>query len=92
MVKSGELLHCRTEKGKGLKEAEENPAKYHGVGPRAIKAVRAEDEEGDGLPAAAGASAKPIPTFTDAFADAILIKRLRAADPPMMEEDLTIAA
>ncbi len=40
------LFHCRTEKGKGFKEAEEDPQKYHGVKP---KRIPKSDEEGDGI-------------------------------------------
>jgi len=63
------LLHCRTEKGKGLKEAEEDPLKYHGVSPRM---VRPSDVEGDALPAEDEESAPPVTSFTDAFVEGML--------------------
>ncbi len=63
------LLHCRTEKGKGLKQAEEDPLKYHGVSPRA---VRPSEKEGDALPAESEAKSTPTTTFTDAFVAGML--------------------
>jgi len=63
------LLHCRTEKGKGLKQAEEDPLKYHGVSPRAI---RPSEKEGDALPAESEEKAAPTTTFTDAFVEGML--------------------
>lgn len=63
------LFHCRTEKGKGLKEAEEDPQKYHGIKPREIKSV---DAEGDAIPAKVEAAPSAAKTFTDAFADAVI--------------------
>ncbi len=61
------LFHCKTEKGKGYKEAELDPQKYHGVSPLHIKK---EDEEGDSLPAQN--EEKPTKkTFTDYFSEAI---------------------
>ena len=74
------FLHCRTEKGKGLKEAEDDPAKYHGVKPMGVKSlaskVQKSDEEGvpvpgTGQPGANGAAA-PAPSFTQAFSDALI--------------------
>lgn len=61
------LLHCRTEKGKGLKVAEDDPLKYHGVSP---KAVKLSDAEGNALPAKSEVA--PAKTFTDAFVDGML--------------------
>ena len=46
------FLHIRTQKGKGLKEAEESPAKYHGVSPKLAKKPLAK---------------KPQVTFTEIF-------------------------
>ena len=68
------FLHCRTEKGKGLPQAEEDPCTYHGVKPLALKKI---DEEGDPLPAKVEpAEAKQnTPTavsFTDAFVEGML--------------------
>jgi len=63
------LLHCRTEKGKGLKVAEDDPLKYHGVSPMALKKS---DEEGNALPAKAEIKATPTKTFTDAFVEAMI--------------------
>jgi 1-deoxy-D-xylulose-5-phosphate synthase len=63
------LLHCRTEKGKGLKEAEEDPLKYHGVSPRMVKPS---DEEGDALPGEDEVKAPPAKSFTDAFVEGML--------------------
>lgn len=61
------LLHCRTEKGKGFKEAEEDPQKYHGVKP---KKIPRSDEEGDGI-----LLEQPVEdtgkSFTEYFSDAI---------------------
>ncbi len=63
------LFHCRTEKGKGLKEAEEDPQKYHGIKPMMVKK---NDCEGDALPAQQESAAVHVPTFTDAFANALV--------------------
>jgi 1-deoxy-D-xylulose-5-phosphate synthase len=63
------LLHCRTEKGKGLKAAEEDPLKYHGVSPLAIKPA---EEEGEPLPAVGENGGPAAMTFTDAFVEAML--------------------
>ncbi|MBX3177168.1 MAG: 1-deoxy-D-xylulose-5-phosphate synthase [Candidatus Hydrogenedentes bacterium] len=63
------LLHCRTEKGKGLKAAEEDPLKYHGVSPRAIKPA---EEEGEPLPNERESQAPPARSFTDAFVEGML--------------------
>jgi len=61
------LFHCRTEKGKGFKEAEKDPQKYHGIKPKKIAKT---DEEGDGI------IPEQLPTeieksFTEHFGDAI---------------------
>ncbi|MBI1317730.1 MAG: 1-deoxy-D-xylulose-5-phosphate synthase [Candidatus Hydrogenedens sp.] len=64
------LLHCVTEKGKGLKAAEEDPLKYHGVSPAAVKAI---DEEGDALPSKEEQKQKPkAKSFTDAFVEGMI--------------------
>lgn len=64
------LLHCRTEKGKGLKVAEEDPLKYHGITPQMLKKA---DEEGNARPAkSAEAAVAPAKTFTDAFVEGML--------------------
>lgn len=66
------FLHCTTEKGKGLKAAEENPQKYHGVNPMILDTDKG---EGDALPAqktAESVPAVPSKSFTDAFADALV--------------------
>ena len=63
------LLHCRTEKGKGLKEAEEDPLKYHGVSPNTVRSI---DEEGVALPAKIDAKPSAAPTFTEVFSESIL--------------------
>lgn len=66
------FLHCTTEKGKGLKAAEENPQKYHGVNPMILDTDKG---EGDALPAqktAESVPAIPSKSFTDAFADALV--------------------
>lgn len=61
------LFHCKTEKGKGYKEAELDPQKYHGISPTLLKK---EDEEGDSLPAQN--EEKPTKkTFTDYFSEAL---------------------
>ncbi|HPO15990.1 MAG TPA: 1-deoxy-D-xylulose-5-phosphate synthase [Candidatus Hydrogenedentes bacterium] len=63
------LFHCRTEKGKGLKEAEEDPQKYHGIKPMTVKKI---DCEGDALPAQFPPATLHIKTFTDVFAEALV--------------------
>lgn len=63
------LFHCRTEKGKGLKEAEQDPQKYHGVKPMAIRKI---DEEGDPLPPQTPAGNAVAKSFTDAFAETLV--------------------
>ncbi len=63
------FFHCRTEKGKGLKEAEEDPLKYHGVKPMALKKT---DEEGDPLPAQDEPKTPSVKSFTDAFVEGIV--------------------
>ncbi len=67
------FLHCRTEKGKGLRQAEEDPCAYHGVKPLAVKKI---DEEGDPLPAKVEPRAEektpPARSFTDAFVEGML--------------------
>ncbi len=63
------FLHCTTEKGKGLKAAEEDPLAYHGVKPFAIK----DAGEGDAVPAKVEASPpSPVVSFTDAFGKALV--------------------
>jgi len=61
------LFHCRTEKGKGYKEAEKDPQKYHGIKP---KKIYKSDEEGDGI-----LLTQPVEeigkSFTEHFSDAI---------------------
>ena len=63
------LLHCRTEKGKGLKAAEEDPLKYHGVSPLAIRPA---EQEGEPIPAEGDNGGPPAKTFTDAFVEGML--------------------
>ncbi len=63
------LFHCRTEKGKGLKEAEDDPVKYHGIKPHMVRAI---EDEGGSRPAPDEARRSPAPTFTDAFANALI--------------------
>ncbi len=63
------FLHCTTEKGKGLKEAEQDPQRYHGVKPMCIKP---DAGEGDPVPAKVEAKPAAVPTFTDAFAAALI--------------------
>jgi len=72
------FLHCTTDKGKGLKAAEEDPQAYHGVKPMILDT---DAGEGDAIPAKlrvpegkAGAV-----SFTDAFANALI--DLAAKDP-----------
>lgn len=72
------FLHCTTEKGKGLKAAEEDPLTYHGVKPMILDT---DAGEGDAIPAkvqAPGAAPSTI-NFTDAFAGALI--ELAARDP-----------
>ena len=63
------LLHMRTEKGKGLKAAEEDPLKYHGISPEMVKKI---DTEGGALPAKQSTPQAPVKTFTDAFVEGML--------------------
>lgn len=63
------LMHCRTEKGKGLREAELDPLKYHGVSPMAVKKI---DQEGEPLPSKEQQAKPKVTTFTDAFVTAVL--------------------
>lgn len=72
------FLHCTTDKGKGLKAAEEDPQAYHGVKPMILDT---DAGEGDAIPAKlrvpegkAGAV-----SFTDAFANTL--NDLAAKDP-----------
>ena len=72
------FLHCTTEKGKGLKAAEEDPLTYHGVKPMILGT---DAGEGDAIPAkvkAPGADAAAV-SFTDAFARALI--ELASRDP-----------
>ncbi len=65
------FLHCITEKGKGLKAAEEDPLTYHGVKPMILDT---DAGEGDPIPAkikAPGAVPSHI-SFTEAFAKALI--------------------
>lgn len=72
------FLHCTTEKGKGLKAAEEDPLKYHGVKPMILDT---DAGEGDAIPAKVNTPGAPAAavSFTDAFANAML--DLAAKDP-----------
>jgi 1-deoxy-D-xylulose-5-phosphate synthase len=63
------LMHCRTEKGKGLLAAELDPLKYHGISPMAVKQI---DQEGESLPSKEQQAKPKVPTFTDAFVAAVL--------------------
>ena len=64
------LLHCATQKGRGFSDAEKDPAKYHGVKPLQIPTTETEGEARlpEGL-----ADAPSARTFTDAFANALLV-------------------
>ena len=59
------LLHCVTLKGKGYPYAEDDPLKYHGVNPYDITT-------GKFITAEAKQNLKEAPTFTQAFADALI--------------------
>ncbi|MCX8065009.1 MAG: 1-deoxy-D-xylulose-5-phosphate synthase [Candidatus Hydrogenedentes bacterium] len=61
------LFHCKTEKGKGYKEAELDPQKYHGISPSQFKE---KDKEGESLPAHENGNAHSR-TFTDYFSEEI---------------------
>lgn len=63
------LFHCRTEKGKGLREAERDPLAYHGVKPMSIKR---EDEEGVARPPEVAEKKLAPRSFTDAFSEALI--------------------
>jgi 1-deoxy-D-xylulose-5-phosphate synthase len=73
------LLHCRTEKGKGLKEAEDDPQKYHGIKPNDVLSLRTPKEvargDAEGVPVPAhgnGTNGAAVLTFTEAFSEALL--------------------
>ena len=80
LMKGPVFLHCTTEKGKGLRQAEQDPTKYHGVKPLCIKP---DAGEGDAIPAKVEARPATAKTFTDAFSEAV-----RAA----AREDTRVAA
>jgi 1-deoxy-D-xylulose-5-phosphate synthase len=63
------FLHCRTEKGKGLKVAEEDPLRYHGIKPMELKRG---DEEGEPIRPEPQRDQRAVKTFTDAFTEALL--------------------
>ena len=68
-IKGPILFHCRTEKGKGLKEAEDDPLAYHGIAPKILHPI---DREGESPPPPVEAAVPPKRTFTDAFVEGIL--------------------
>ena len=72
------FLHCTTEKGKGLRAAEEDPLTYHGVKPMILGT---DAGEGDPVPAKVKVpdAAAAAVSFTDAFAEAL--NKLAARDP-----------
>lgn len=61
------LFHCKTEKGKGYKEAEVDPQKYHGIPPLKFKE---KDSEGESIPAQQNGNIH-LKTFTDYFGEEI---------------------
>ena len=61
------FFHCVTTKGKGYKYAEEDPLSYHGV-----KSFNIETGKSDAAPKSGQAPTVKVPTFTDAFADALI--------------------
>jgi 1-deoxy-D-xylulose-5-phosphate synthase len=63
------LFHCRTEKGKGLGVAEQDPLTYHGIKP---KMLDKKEQEGEPRPPQEVVKAPAVTTFTDAFADAMI--------------------
>ena len=69
VMKGPIFLHCTTEKGKGLRQAEQDPTKYHGVKPLCVKP---DVGEGDPIPAKVEARPPTAKTFTDAFSDAVM--------------------
>ena len=56
-IRHGVLIHVVTRKGKGYKPAEENPAKFHGIGPFDIRTGRKLSQGGE--------------TYTEAFGRAL---------------------
>jgi 1-deoxy-D-xylulose-5-phosphate synthase len=54
------LVHVMTKKGKGYKPAEEDPVKYHSVGPFHVLTGKPKKEKGS------------VPTFTDVFARSLI--------------------
>ncbi len=68
-MKGPVFLHCTTEKGKGLRQAEQDPIKYHGVKPLCLKP---DVGEGDAIPAKVEARPATAKTFTDAFSEAVV--------------------
>ncbi len=65
------FLHVRTQKGKGLKEAEEAPAQYHGVLPQPSKSVQ---------PVATTVVPSRQQTFTQSFTTVLMGLEQRYAD------------
>ncbi len=63
------LLHLRTEKGKGLKAAEDDPLKFHGISPETVRKI---DTEGGAIPAKIEKPGPVVKTFTDAFMEGLL--------------------
>lgn len=61
------FFHCVTTKGKGYSYAEEDPLTYHGVKSFDIKTGKF-----NAAPKSEDAPAVKVPTFTDAFADALI--------------------
>ena len=73
-LKEPAFLHVRTQKGRGLKEAEEAPSKYHGVSPSAPSKVPAANakqhkQNDQGPPETSGAA---MLSFTESFISALL--------------------
>ncbi len=61
------FFHCVTTKGKGYKYAEDDPLTYHGV-----KSFNIETGKFNVAPVVENAPVVKVPTFTDAFADALM--------------------
>ena len=73
------LFHCVTRKGKGYERAEKDPLTWHGVKPYDITTG---EFEGEAWPSKEEREAPKAPTFTDAFASALI--ELAKDDPKIV--------
>lgn len=80
-ISSPVLLHVITEKGRGYTFAEEEPDRFHGIGPF--------DPE-NGFPCRAGKEDKDTPTYTQVFSDTLI--KLAAEDKKIVAITAAMAA